>query len=198
MLSYGCEGGVPNKAYDRRDDLFRNISLAFVRKSRNWRSEYSLLGHERARAPDQSALEVRANRLLQIKQELSGMLERPSDPKVWWTEFANPPRQATNPSLAGSFSRALPCLRSRRRAGGNSRLGRTIRPPEIPPHGKESCRGSGYEFQTHSFHVLISLAGIASGLVAMYGFLTNQRLVGWNTVFLTTTVLTINRISVSV
>lgn len=39
-------------------------------------------------------------------------------------------------------------------------------------------------------HVLISLAGIASGLVVMYGFLTNQRLDGWTAVFLTTTALT--------
>jgi len=45
--------------------------------------------------------------------------------------------------------------------------------------------------QTYTLlHVIISLAGIASGLVVMYGFLTNQRLVPWNTVFLTTTVLT--------
>jgi len=39
---------------------------------------------------DQSALEVRANRLLQIKQELSGMLERPNDPKVWWDRVRKP------------------------------------------------------------------------------------------------------------
>ena len=39
-------------------------------------------------------------------------------------------------------------------------------------------------------HVLISLAGIASGLVVMYGFLTNSRLDRWTAVFLTTTALT--------
>lgn len=39
-------------------------------------------------------------------------------------------------------------------------------------------------------HVLISLAGIASGLVVMYGFLTNKRLDGWTAVFLATTALT--------
>jgi hypothetical protein len=33
---------------------------------------------------DQSALETRTNRLREIKQELSTMLERPTDPKVWW------------------------------------------------------------------------------------------------------------------
>jgi len=39
-------------------------------------------------------------------------------------------------------------------------------------------------------HVLISLAGIASGLVVMYGFFTSQRLDGWTVIFLTTTALT--------
>jgi hypothetical protein len=36
---------------------------------------------------DQSALETRTNRLLQIKQELSDMRDRPSDPKVWWEKL---------------------------------------------------------------------------------------------------------------
>lgn len=35
-------------------------------------------------ALDQTALELRANRLREIKQELSQMLNRPSDPKAWW------------------------------------------------------------------------------------------------------------------
>ena len=39
-------------------------------------------------------------------------------------------------------------------------------------------------------HVLISLAGIASGLVVMYGFFANKRLDGWTALFLTTTALT--------
>ena len=33
---------------------------------------------------DQSALEMRTNRLREIKLELSRMLNPPSDPKVWW------------------------------------------------------------------------------------------------------------------
>ena len=33
---------------------------------------------------DQSAVEMRANRLLEIKKELSQMLNRPEDPAVWW------------------------------------------------------------------------------------------------------------------
>ena len=45
----------------------------------------------------------------------------------------------------------------------------------------------------HTFtliHVLISLLAITSGLVVMYGLLTNKRLDGWTAVFLTTTALT--------
>jgi hypothetical protein len=39
-------------------------------------------------------------------------------------------------------------------------------------------------------HVLISLVGIASGIVVMYGFLTGRRLDRWTAIFLATTVLT--------
>jgi uncharacterized membrane protein SirB2 len=39
-------------------------------------------------------------------------------------------------------------------------------------------------------HVLISLVGIASGFVVMYGLLTEKRLDGWTAIFLATTVLT--------
>ncbi len=39
-------------------------------------------------------------------------------------------------------------------------------------------------------HVIISLIGIATGLVALGGMLTNRRLPGWTAVFLATTVLT--------
>jgi hypothetical protein len=35
-------------------------------------------------ALDQTALELRTNRLREIKAELSKMLNRPDDPKVWW------------------------------------------------------------------------------------------------------------------
>jgi len=33
---------------------------------------------------DQTALELRTKRLNEIKQELSKMLSRPEDPKIWW------------------------------------------------------------------------------------------------------------------
>jgi hypothetical protein len=39
---------------------------------------------------DQSALETRTNRLREIKRELSTMLERPTDPKVWWEKLRKP------------------------------------------------------------------------------------------------------------
>jgi hypothetical protein len=49
----------------------------------------------------------------------------------------------------------------------------------------------GMSLQTYTLiHVLISLIGIGSGFVVMYGMLTGKRLDGWTAVFLTTTVLT--------
>ncbi len=43
---------------------------------------------------DQSALELRANRLLAIKQELSKILDHPHDSAVWWEKFRSPGRVA--------------------------------------------------------------------------------------------------------
>jgi len=43
------------------------------------RSEHSPL--------DQSALEMRTVRLLQIKKELANMRDRPNDPKIWWEKL---------------------------------------------------------------------------------------------------------------
>lgn len=43
---------------------------------------------------DQSALELRANRLLEIKQELAKILDRPDDSPVWWEKFRRPDRAA--------------------------------------------------------------------------------------------------------
>jgi len=39
-------------------------------------------------------------------------------------------------------------------------------------------------------HVAISLIGILSGLVVMYGFLVGKRLRGWNALFLVMTIAT--------
>jgi hypothetical protein len=49
----------------------------------------------------------------------------------------------------------------------------------------------GMSLQTFTvIHVLISVVGIASGIMVMYGFLTNRRLERWTAVFLFTTALT--------
>jgi hypothetical protein len=40
------------------------------------------------------------------------------------------------------------------------------------------------------FHVVVSLIGIASGLVALYGLVTGKLLGGWTALFLVTTILT--------
>jgi hypothetical protein len=49
----------------------------------------------------------------------------------------------------------------------------------------------GMSTATYTFlHVLISLIGIASGLIVMFGFLTGKRLDGLTAVFLASTVLT--------
>jgi hypothetical protein len=40
------------------------------------------------------------------------------------------------------------------------------------------------------FHVLLSLVGIASGLVVLFGLLNSKRLDGWTALFLTTTAAT--------
>lgn len=49
----------------------------------------------------------------------------------------------------------------------------------------------GLSLQTFTLiHVLISLAGIASGLVVLYGLLASKRFDGWTAVFLVTTALT--------
>ena len=49
----------------------------------------------------------------------------------------------------------------------------------------------GMSLQTFTLiHVLISLTGIISGFVVMYGFFTNNRLKGWTALFFSTTVLT--------
>jgi hypothetical protein len=41
-----------------------------------------------------------------------------------------------------------------------------------------------------SFHVIVSLIGIASGLVVLYGLVNGQALGAWTAVFLATTILT--------
>ena len=45
-------------------------------------------------AVDQTALELRTTRLREIKQELSKILNRPDDPKVWWERSRRPQQPA--------------------------------------------------------------------------------------------------------
>jgi hypothetical protein len=44
---------------------------------------------------DQSALELRTNRLREIKLELSKMLNPPTDPKIWWDGRPGPNQART-------------------------------------------------------------------------------------------------------
>src|SRR6202166_3115828 len=49
----------------------------------------------------------------------------------------------------------------------------------------------GMTLGTYTFlHVLISLVGIGSGLIVMFGLLRGKRLDGWTGLFLVTTILT--------
>jgi len=59
----------------------RNLNARFTEKG-----EHNAL--------DQTALELRTVRLREIKQELSKILNRPDDPKVWWERSRNSPQQA--------------------------------------------------------------------------------------------------------
>jgi hypothetical protein len=45
-------------------------------------------------ALEQAASDVRANRLLQIKEELSKMRDCPAEPMVWWDKARTPKRAA--------------------------------------------------------------------------------------------------------
>jgi len=45
-------------------------------------------------AVDQTDLELRTARLREIKQELSKILNRPDDPKVWWERSRRPQQPA--------------------------------------------------------------------------------------------------------
>ncbi|HZR30695.1 MAG TPA: hypothetical protein VFA76_02425 [Terriglobales bacterium] len=59
---------------------------------RNMNTQYSA---QSAHSPtDKSALEERAGRLLQIKQELSAMLNHSDNPAIWWDKTRKPTRAA--------------------------------------------------------------------------------------------------------
>ena len=49
----------------------------------------------------------------------------------------------------------------------------------------------GFNLETYTvFHVVLSLVGVASGLVCTFGWLTSRRFTNWETLFLVTTVAT--------
>jgi len=68
----------------------------------NLRQEITTLRNMNARASEQSKhtpidrseLELRTNRLLEIKLELSKILDRPGDASVWWEKARRPGRAA--------------------------------------------------------------------------------------------------------
>jgi len=64
---------ITEQLFSLRQEIsdLRDINARFAEKS----------GHT---AIDKAALELRTNRLREIKQELSKMLNRPDDPSVWW------------------------------------------------------------------------------------------------------------------
>jgi hypothetical protein len=57
----------------------------------------------------------------------------------------------------------------------------------LPQHGGTQSKGGNAMLQVHA---VLSLIGIVSGLVVLYGLLTNNPFGGWTAVFLGTTVLT--------
>ncbi len=59
---------------------------------RNMNARYSEQGEHSPM--DQSALELRTNRLLEIKQELSKILDHPRDSRVWWEKLRGSGRAA--------------------------------------------------------------------------------------------------------
>jgi hypothetical protein len=69
--------------------------------------------------------------------------------------------------------------------------GAGLRQPLENSESEELSMVLGLSLQAFTvIHVLISLAGIASGIVVMHGFLINKQYGGWTAVFLTTTALT--------
>lgn len=85
LLTIGCMiKGMPfisERLSSLRQEIttLRNLNARYSEKS-----EHSPM--------DQSALELRTNRLLEIKQELSKILDRPGDSTVWWEKFRGPGR----------------------------------------------------------------------------------------------------------
>jgi hypothetical protein len=89
-------GDSSNRAYDVNQMPYISEHLTSLRQEiadlRDLNARLSeKSGHN---AVDQTALELRTNRLREIKQELSKILNRPDDPKVWWERSRRPQQPA--------------------------------------------------------------------------------------------------------
>jgi hypothetical protein len=79
------KGGVGNLGYYQGMPLLLEHLTSLRQEITDLRNMNARSGNRSADSQiDQSAVEMRANRLLEIKKELSQMLNRPEDPRVWW------------------------------------------------------------------------------------------------------------------
>jgi hypothetical protein len=66
-------------------DYFSQRLIELRREIANLRGNNASYSQQTEHSPaDHSAYELRSNRLLQIKKELSAMLARPQEGSVWW------------------------------------------------------------------------------------------------------------------
>jgi hypothetical protein len=78
-------GGARNLGYDQYMPLLLEHLTSLRQEITDLRNMNARTANRTADSQiDQSAVEMRANRLLEIKKELSQMLNRPEDPRVWW------------------------------------------------------------------------------------------------------------------
>jgi len=78
-------GGLGNLGYDQDMPLLLEHLTSLRQEITDLRNMNARTANRAAdNQIDQSAVEMRANRLLEIKKELSQMLNRPEDPQVWW------------------------------------------------------------------------------------------------------------------
>src|SRR5208337_5012848 len=78
-------GGLGNLGYDQDMPLLLEHLTSLRQEITDLRNMNARSTNRSADSQiDQSAVEMRANRLLEIKKELSQMLNRPEDPRVWW------------------------------------------------------------------------------------------------------------------
>jgi hypothetical protein len=76
---------APPRAYDRTV-AYISEHLSSLRQEITQLTEMNAryAEHREHNEIEQTARELRTNRLLEIKKELAKMLDRPEDPAVWW------------------------------------------------------------------------------------------------------------------